>query len=284
MFSEILLTVDFDRTLTAPDTTIPQRNLEAIAWFMANGGTFTVNTGRSVPMTRPFLDQISVNAPLLLYNGSAAYDPATGEISQPAIIATDMWQLIEKLQEKFPQFVVEIQGVDAHYCTSEDQAWAALSQHNRCAWGFAKPGQDLGPFLKLAIYGEIRDVTIAHLFEGTAEEKQEMDNVQKWIEETFGDKVQVFRAAARILDLHAPEVSKGRAARNLQKRLGKKYLVCVGDGENDVPMLDEADFSYCPADGVVADRYATVCPCAEGAVADVIYKKLPEILKNDLDN
>ena len=76
MFSDILLTVDFDRTLTAPDTTIPQRNLEAIAWFMANGGTFTVNTGRSVPMTRPFLDQISVNAPLLLYNGSAAYDPA----------------------------------------------------------------------------------------------------------------------------------------------------------------------------------------------------------------
>ena len=127
-------------------------------------------------------------------------------------------------------------------------------------------------------------MTIAHLFEGTAEEKQEMDNVQKWIEETFGDKVQVFRAAARILDLHAPEVSKGRAARNLQKRLGKKYLVCVGDGENDVPMLDEADFSYCPADGVVADRYKTVCPCAEGAVADVIYKKLPEILKNDLDN
>ena len=161
MFSDILLTVDFDRTLTAPDTTIPQRNLEAIAWFMDNGGTFTVNTGRSVPMTRPFLDQISVNAPLLLYNGSAAYDPATGEISQPAIIAADMWQLIEKLQEKFPQFVVEVQGVDAHYCTSEDQAWAALSQHNRCAWGFAKPGQDLGPFLKLAIYGEIRDVTIA---------------------------------------------------------------------------------------------------------------------------
>ena len=30
MFSDVLLTVDFDRTLTAPDSTIPQRNLEAI--------------------------------------------------------------------------------------------------------------------------------------------------------------------------------------------------------------------------------------------------------------
>jgi hydroxymethylpyrimidine pyrophosphatase-like HAD family hydrolase len=30
MFSDVLLTVDFDRTLTAPDSTIPERNMEAI--------------------------------------------------------------------------------------------------------------------------------------------------------------------------------------------------------------------------------------------------------------
>ena len=58
MFSDVLLTVDFDRTLTAPDSSIPQRNLEAIAWFMENGGAFTVNTGRSVPMALPFLEKI----------------------------------------------------------------------------------------------------------------------------------------------------------------------------------------------------------------------------------
>ena len=51
-FSDILLTVDYDRTLTAPDSTIPQRNLEAIRYFIDNGGIFTVNTGRSVPMTK----------------------------------------------------------------------------------------------------------------------------------------------------------------------------------------------------------------------------------------
>ena len=50
-FSDILLTVDYDRTLTAPDSTIPERNLEAIRFFIDNGGIFTVNTGRSVPMT-----------------------------------------------------------------------------------------------------------------------------------------------------------------------------------------------------------------------------------------
>ena len=32
-FSDILLTVDYDRTMTAPDSTVPQRNLEAIQYF-----------------------------------------------------------------------------------------------------------------------------------------------------------------------------------------------------------------------------------------------------------
>ena len=73
-FSDVLLTVDYDRTLTAPDSTIPARNLEAIRFFMERGGAFTVNTGRSVPMAKPFMDVVSVNAPLLLYNGSAAYN------------------------------------------------------------------------------------------------------------------------------------------------------------------------------------------------------------------
>lgn len=68
-FSDVLLTVDYDRTLTAPNSTIPERNLEAIRYFMANGGAFTVNTGRSVPMIQSFRDIVPVNAPLLLYNG-----------------------------------------------------------------------------------------------------------------------------------------------------------------------------------------------------------------------
>ena len=58
LFSDILLTVDYDRTLTAPDSTIPERNLTAIRYFIDNGGAFTVNTGRSVPMTKVFRDRV----------------------------------------------------------------------------------------------------------------------------------------------------------------------------------------------------------------------------------
>ena len=49
--------------------------------------------------------------------------------------------------------------------------------------------------------------------------------------------------------------------------------------QNDISMLDMADFSFCPAGSAVADRYPNVCSCNEGAVADVIYKKIPAILE-----
>ena len=278
IYSDVLLTVDYDRTLTATDSTIPGRNLEAIDYFMKNGGAFTVNTGRSVPMANVFKDKVPVNAPLLLYNGSAAFDPNEGRLSFCHEIHMDMWKTIEECMELFPDLTVEIQGVDAHYRFTENPAWDAFCDHQPCARGFAKPGDDLGPFLKFSFYGKITDVTVAHLYESTPEEKARIDEVERILNEKYGDYCEVFRAATRIIDVHAKGVSKARSARELQQRLGRKYLVCVGDAHNDLSMLREADFAFVPADAVIADQFENVCECGEGAVADVIYKKIPEIL------
>ena len=55
LFSDVLLTVDYDRTLTGPDSVVPERNWEAIRYFMENGGAFTINTGRSTTTMRDLL-------------------------------------------------------------------------------------------------------------------------------------------------------------------------------------------------------------------------------------
>lgn len=279
LFSDVLLTVDYDRTLTAPDSTIPERNLEAIRYFMDNGGAFTVNTGRSVPMTRAFVDKVPVNAPLLLYNGSAAYDPNTRKFLFAHEIPLNLWDTIHTCQTRFPEMTVEVQGVDAHYRFSENPAWDAFCDHNLCARGYALPGMDLGPFLKFSLYGEIREPTVAGLFDGSEEEIRRIDQVQEQLKALFGNCCEVFRAAPRILDVHAKGVSKARSARQLQQELGRKILVCIGDAQNDLAMLQDADFAFVPADAALADAFPNVCPCADGAVADVIYKKIPEILQ-----
>ena len=51
-----------------------QKNIEAIRYFMENGGAFTVNTGRSVPFSREIMEKIPMNAAFLGYNGSLAME------------------------------------------------------------------------------------------------------------------------------------------------------------------------------------------------------------------
>ena len=281
MFSDVLLTVDHDRTLTAPDSTIPQRNLEAIRYFMDNGGAFTMNTGRSIPMAlRNILGIVPNNAPLLLYNGSAAYDEATGKFTRFAPIDLDPGIVLPELQERFPDLRVEVQALDAHYLMKKDAGWEDYCRNNGCPWKYADPADIPGPFIKFAIYGEFRENTVASMYTGTPEELAMIDEMIAYMEENYGDKIEIFRACARIVDVHAKGVSKLASARQLQKELGRKILVCVGDAENDLSMLEGADFAFCPADGVVADRFPNVCKCADGAVADVIYEKIPAIVKN----
>ena len=279
IYSDVLLTVDYDRTLTAPDSTIPERNLEAIRYFMDNGGIFTINTGRSVPMSQSIRDKVPVNAPWLLYNGAAAYDHRTGELSLCRPFDLDMWNTVGELLELFPHLTVEIQAADAHYNFRPDPRWDAFNVYNGCPYATAKWGQDLGPFLKFTLYGRFYDDTVARLFDATPEEVKEMDAAVEVLERLYGGKIQIFRSATRLIDVQARGVSKAAVARALQKQLGRKILVCVGDAHNDIPMLDGADYAYCPSDASLASRYENVCPCAEGAVADVIYKKIPEILK-----
>ena len=282
MFSDVLLTVDYDRTLTAPDSTIPERNLEAIRFFMENGGAFTVNTGRSLPMAKAFLDKVPVNAPLLLYNGGAAYDTQREELVFVKEIQMDLWKTVHELLELFPDLTVEVQALDKHYDFLPNPAWDAFSANN-CAYGTAQEGQDLGPFLKFSLYGEIRGVTVSQLYQGSPEEVRRMDEAEKLLHEVYGDQVAVFRSGLRIIDVQAKGVSKAASARRLQKELGRKLLVCVGDAENDIVMLDGADFAFVPSDAILKDRYENVCKCADGAVADVIYEKIPRILNLDLD-
>lgn len=281
MFSDVLLTVDYDRTMTGPDSKIPQRNLDAVDFFMKNGGTFTINTGRSVSSFKKHLGKVPVNAPILMYNGSARWDK--GKLTDLKLLDFDLWDTVKILRSTFPNMNLEIQGVDLHYLIDPEPAYVAF--YDALKWGYqiSQPGDDLGPFMKFALAGSPRKKSVATLYDTDAAEDALFDAAQEKLLELWGEKVEVYRAAPRIIDVHAKGVSKIAAARQLQQELGKKILVCAGDAENDIPMLEGADYAFCPADGMVADRFPNVCNCADGAIAEVIYKKIPEILGFRLD-
>lgn len=275
MFSDILLCADFDRTLTATDGTIPRRNIEAIQYFIANGGKFTVNTGRTYVSFLPFLDVVPINAPLLLMNGSGCYD--NGRLENLAPLQIDVWPMVRQLQADFPGVNFELQALDMHYLVDPTPDYAAYYQKRGLPHQVADPALHRGPFLKIGIYGDTE-----HREEGSDSVARAalFDRMEQQLRDLFGHGLVVLRATPQIINIHAEGASKLAAARNLQQKLGRKILVCVGDEGNDVPMLRGADYAFCPSDGAVAADFPNVGPCAGGAVADVIYEKIPEILKN----
>ena len=277
MFSDVLMTVDYDRTLTAPDNTIPQRNLDAIRYFMEHGGTFTVNTGRSNLHCATILKNVPVNTSLIVCNGAMLLD--NGVPSDLITIDLHPEETLRHFCDAFPELNVDLQGIDTHYGFQPRGCWdeyhTALNVNHRVA----VPGIDYGPFFKANIFCPLQNTSITQMYSGSPEEIALIDRAEEWLLEHYGHKLTVLRSQARLLSIHAPGVSKLQGARNLQKKLGKGILVCVGDEKNDLSMLEGADYAFCPSDGAVADRFPNVCPCAEGAIADVIYNKLPEILK-----
>ena len=82
-FDGVLLASDFDNTILntelprrtgCPIPPISQRNVEALRYFMDNGGRFAVATGRALPAFRMFAEQVPMNAPAVGCNGGALYD------------------------------------------------------------------------------------------------------------------------------------------------------------------------------------------------------------------
>ena len=82
-FDGVLIASDFDNTLVytegalragAEMPAISRENCEAIEYFMAQGGIFSVATGRALPSFEKVYRDVPMNGPTVLFNGAAIYD------------------------------------------------------------------------------------------------------------------------------------------------------------------------------------------------------------------
>ena len=138
LFDDVLLAVDYDRTMTGPDSVVPQRNREAIEYFVENGGSFTVNTGRGTNTLRRHLADLQNNVPLLLYNGSMWYE--NGRLTNCKEIDLPLWETVNAVAEAFPEMNVEIQGMDDHYLLDPPEKSAEHPSIPPCPIGYPSSG------------------------------------------------------------------------------------------------------------------------------------------------
>lgn len=278
-FSNVLLASDFDRTLTDFDSNIPQKNIEAILEFEAEGGLFTMATGRSLPMFRKYMPLVPTNAPLILYNGAALYDTVSEKLLWAEEIPGGV-ELVRTLHYRYPKLFLEVQGVEHHYLFDENPMREKFLDFFGASHKAITIDQLPMPLLKISFSGTFYDHTAAQFYTGTGEELEYIRRVAEELRRDFGDIMEVELAMPRIIDMQAKNVSKGRTARKLADALDRKILVCCGDGLNDVSMLREADFPFVPCDcstELLNMGFNVTVSCNSGMIYGVI-EELKKIL------
>ena len=259
-FDGVLLASDFDDTLYDCYGRVPQANLEALRYFTGQGGRFSVATGRAHRTFAPYAHLAPMNAPAVLSNGSALYDFAKNHMIFQTFLRGRALQDLEQLAEVFPEI-----GFEAYF--GEDiyvyQPNAVTEAH------MAKVGTDY------TLCPKISDMPVPWTKVILQQEYEYLLKVQAWMREEFPNEYEVIFSNQYLLEVTDFGSNKGGMVKKLADYLhiAPEHIYCVGDNQNDIPMLVLSAIPFAPANCAqeVKDWGARVlCSCEEGVIAPII--------------
>lgn len=270
-FDGVLLASDFDNTLIyteealrsgAPVPPLSPRNRQALEWFMAEGGRFTVATGRALAAFVNYAGGVPMNAPAVVCNGAAIYDFQKNEYLDYALLDEDARRRGQMILDRFPEVAVEAYHIDNVIHAVRPNAITRQHEHlTKVAVTEAPSLPEVPMPLGKLLFEAEHDVLQAVLAQLTAE------GWDRDYELIFSGKT--------LLEMTAKGANKGGMALRLAERLGitREHVYCVGDEANDIPMLTAAAEGFAPANCVDAVRRcgATIVSDARAdALADVV--------------
>lgn len=270
-FTGVLLASDFDNTLIyteealrtgAPVPALPERNREALAYFMARGGRFAVSTGRALAAFLKYVELVPMNAPGIVCNGAALYDFSTGEYLETALLDQLALERGQAVLDRFPEAAVEAYHIGNVIHAVRPNEFTRRHEHLTHVAVTEAPSL---PDVPLPL-GKL-------LFEA---EHGTLEAVMSFLRERGWDRdYELIFSGQTLLEMTVKGANKGGMVRRLAERLGisMDHVYCVGDEANDISMLTAAREGFAPANCISAVRECgatVVCDAREGALADVV--------------
>ena len=271
-FTGLLLASDYDNTLTyteealrlcRPMPPVSDANQAAIRYFMAEGGIFSVATGRAKPAFEAVADGVPMNGPTILFNGAAIYDFPAGRYLRTAFLPECIRDHVRQLSQLMPGLTFEIYHDDnsIHVVNPNEITARHLHLTHTPSQQIASLDQAPSPISKL-------------LFE---EEPQRLRQLEEAIRaQDWSREYEVVASAVNLLEITARGANKGGMVRRLAELLGvrQENVCCVGDHANDIPMLEYAGMAFAPENAIPAVHRVPgihILPdCRENAMAAMI--------------
>lgn len=274
LFDGCLLASDIDGTLLLSDY-LPQRNIDAIDFFVREGGAFSLATGRTAGAVSSVTAKLKNLSPSIVANGSVIYDFNKDKALYEQFVPNEDRYIVKEVIDGCNTVGVEIHSgkqvlvVNSNQETIDHEKYEnlvslPLDYEDALSYNWNK---------------------VLYLFANTDEAKRVKEIISRCKHNSqFVDTSAVIDGRRRYYYEHVPKnISKATSLAKLCEMLGikKGCLFAIGDYYNDLEMIKTADIGAALIDSpdevkAVADR--VVCSAENGAVADFI-NYLTEIRK-----
>ena len=246
-FDGILICSDFDGTLFM-GSQISDENVAAIRYFQENGGLFTITSGRYPAFLGKHRHRIEANTYLIGLNGTiiSSYDGT--DVIREGFLHADSREVIKRI-------ISETDGLAALDFSTTDIP-DIIKKYCK-----APEGEGYFRYYLKDNNEELLDIALSCktyrvIFHAADVASGKMtEDMQK----LAGDRYAISRSSPCGLEIQDAAFTKGKSARFLSGYLGIDKLICVGDYENDISMILEADMGCAVANAIpelksVADR------------------------------
>ena len=259
--SKVLLITDMDGTFL-PASKIPgKKTLDAVNRFQQAGGRFSIATGRSLQASQQYFDTVSVNCPIIMCNGGMIYDINSKEQIYDVYVPRGTRNIVKQILADNDYVGCEVLRLDNVYVP---QLTPLEEKHIRIC-------KVENPVLCGA--DDIPDDWYKVLF---AVEPKDMQRLIDYVQSQGFDGVDFVRSAPEYYEILPQNISKGYALKMMREVCDMQdfTFVSVGDYNNDIEMIQQADIGFCPSNAAPDVKAAADIileqSCEQDAVAAVV--------------
>lgn len=259
--SKVLLITDMDGTFL-PASKIPgKKTLDAVKRFQQAGGRFSIATGRSLQASQQYFDTVNVNCPIIMCNGGMIYDINSKEQIYDVFVPRETKRIVAEILADNDYVGCEVLRLDNVYVVNLTE----LEQKHLEICKVTDP--------VVSDIDNIPDDWYKVLF---AVEPEKMQRLIDYISAKGYTGVDFVRSAPEYYEILPQNISKGYALKMMREVCGMQdfTFISVGDYNNDIEMIKEADIGFCPSNAADDVKAAADIileqSCEQDAVAAVI--------------
>ena len=276
-FTGVLLASDFDNTLVYTENALkglepmPEllpENRQAIEYFMAEGGTFSIATGRALPSFEIVRPGLPMNGPAILFNGAAIYDFKAEQYLCTAFLPDTVRPHIMQVLDAWPEAAVELYHDDNAIFAlhANELTLAHLHLTHEATEMLETIDQAPSPISKA-------------LFEIVPEKMAALHRYVTGM--PWASRYEIIPSSSFLLELTAKGASKGDMVQRLAQLLhiAPQNIYCVGDHANDLGMLTVSAIPFAPANAIECVRQVPgihILPDARNGAIAALIRQLDE--------